>query len=114
MNTLQDDDKFFNTEFWRKVVVGTIVQSIILVAALSIGLMVSGKIDKVIELSESLNRTMTAVQTTLEAVIGVDPVTLQEKADALKSGAVTVGEGVGGAEVANRIGDALRKFKKAP
>lgn len=108
------EDKFFNKEFWRKVFVASISQIIVLVIAMSLSIFLSGKIDKLIALSDSMGNTLERVETTITTVTGIDPKVLQEKADALKTGAGTVGEGIGdgGAETVNRIGNALKKFKE--
>jgi hypothetical protein len=107
------DEKFFNRAFWQMVSVSVIGQVIVLIIAIGVGVVVGGKIDSLIALSDSLNQTMQTVQTTIETAVGIDTVELQEKADALRQGAVAVGEGVGdgGDEVVSRIGDALRRFQ---
>jgi hypothetical protein len=107
-------EKFFNKEFGRKVVVAVTAQTIVLAVALTVGLMVSGKIDKLIQLSDSLNNTMTTFTETVETAMGIDPAELQVKADALRDGASTVGEGLGdgGSEVVDRVGDAWNNFRR--
>jgi hypothetical protein len=108
-------EKFFNQEFGRKVVVAVTAQTILLAVALTVGLTVSGKIDKLIQLSDSLNNTMMTFTETVETAMGIDPEDLLEKADALRNGAETVGEGLGegGSEVVDRVGDAWNNFRRA-
>ena len=110
------NEKFFNKEFGRKIVVAVVSQTIVLAIAVTVGLMVSGKIDKLIQLSDSLNGTMTALTKTVETAMGIDPAELQEKADALRNGAATVGEGIGdgGGEIVDRIGNAWNSFRVEP
>lgn len=107
------NDNFFNREFGRKVVVAVTSQIIVLVVAVGVGLMVSGKIDKLIQLSDSLNNTMTTFTEVVETAMGIDPADLLEKADAMRDSATTVGEGVGdgGGEIVNRVGDAWKNFR---
>lgn len=108
------NEPFFNRQFWRMTLIAAFSQMIVLVIAITAGLIFGGKLDKVIELSDSLNQTMITFTQTVETAMGVDPAELQEKAEALRDGATEVGTGVGdgGAETVNRIGDALNKWRE--
>lgn len=102
---------FFNVAFWRQLVIMLIV---LLVGVFSINMMLGAKIDQLITLSNSLNTTMTTFTNTVETAMGIDPAELQQKADALREGATTLGEGAGdgGAEIVNRVGEAWNAFRE--
>lgn len=108
------NEPFFNRQFWRMTLIAAFSQVIVLCIALVAGGLIGGKIDKLIALSDSLGQTLERVESTVNTVVGIDPTVLQEKAEALNESANTVGAGVGdgGAEVVNRIGDALQKFRE--
>jgi hypothetical protein len=107
-------EPFFNRQFWRMTLIAAFSQVIVLAIALTASAVIGGKVDKLIELSDSVSETLERVETTINTVTGIDPAVLQEKANALNESAGIVGEGVGdgGAEVVNRIGDAIQKFRE--
>lgn len=105
------NDNFFNRSFWRQL---TIQSLVIVIGLLAVNFMLGAKIEQLIQLSESLNTTMTTFTNTVETAMGIDPEELQQKADALRESATTVGEGVGdgGGEIVDRVGNAFRKFQE--
>lgn len=107
------DNRFFNKQFWRMTLIAAFSQIIVLCIALLAGAVFTDKIDSLTQLFESVDSTLTNVQTTLDAALGVNPEELAAQANALKESATTVGEGVGdgGSEVIDRVGEAWKKFQ---
>ena len=108
------NEPFFNRQFWRMTLIAAFSQMIVLVIALTASMLIGGKIDSLTNLFATANETLIRVETSINAVMGVDPVELQEKANALRDSATEVGVGVGdgGGEVVDRIGNALDRWKE--
>jgi type III secretory pathway component EscS len=102
----------FDKSFWQQFWLSLFTNLIMLIIAVVLGLFITGYMERATQLFETMNSTLINVQSTLEAVAGIDTVQLQEQAAGVAESATSIGEGVGdgGAEVINRAGEAWNNF----
>lgn len=108
----EQKDKFFDKAFWQQFWLSLFTNLIMLIIAVVLGLFITGYMERATQLFETMNSTLINVQSTLEAVAGIDTVQLQEQAAGVAESATSIGEGVGdgSAEVINRAGEAWNNF----
>ena len=103
---------FFNIQFWRTLVIAVFTQVVVLLLAISVTLILSGRIETLISLSDSLNQTMITFTKTIETAMNVDTAEIQSKAEDLSGSVSTLSDGIGdgGANVIEKVDDAWTDF----
>lgn len=103
-------NNFFDKAFWQGLVVQVSSTLIVGVIALTIGLYVGSKIDRLTDLFSTVNETLARVETIVEA----GPEGIAAVSGAMNDGAETLGASVGEGSAAaiEKAGDAWRSWRR--
>lgn len=102
------DEKFFSKRFFQNLLIASIVSFVSLALAIFVSFYIGGQIERLTQLSESVNRNMENIVRLVE----MGPEGIQEVGTAVEENAAKIGDsiGEGGASVVDKVGSAVKKF----
>jgi hypothetical protein len=110
MSQETQNEPFFGQRFWQMMLVGSVGSIVTVVVAGVVSIYLSGQIEKLTELSESINTTISSFIKLVE----VGPEGINEVGTAIQDNAAGTGAAVGdgAATVVDRVGTAWDRFRE--